>query len=367
MDNKMIRVAITQGDTNGIGYEVIFKALSDPTILELCTPIIYGSPKVAAYHRKALNMQANFSIIANASEAQDGRVNMLNTTDEEVKVDLGTPTPESAKAARTAIDRAADDWEAGLFDVLVSAPCTAEAINQASSVGTYIAQRSEPAPKVLTICQNGGLHLAVLAPEVPFDQLPSYINKENVTEMATLFYQSLKRDLRINNPRMALLSFNSTAGKEEEEVLKPVTDELREKKVYAFGPFPADEFFGNGQYSFFDGVMAMYHDQGLIPFKLLSEGRGIELTSGLSGVLTSAAHGPAFDIAGKGCADESALRNAIYTAIDACRARADYDEPLANPLKKLYHERRDDSEKVRFKAPAVPKEQKSPRSQGEEG
>ena len=355
MDNKMIRVAITQGDTNGIGYEVIFKALSDPAILELCTPIIYGSPKVAAYHRKALNMQANFSIIADASEAQDGRVNMLNTTDEEVKVDLGTPTPESARAARAALDRAALDWESGLFDVLVSAPCTPEALGEAASVGAYLAQRSEPAPKVLTICQNGGLQLAVLAPESPINQLSTYITKENVNAAATLFYQSLKRDLRINNPRMALLAFNPTPGKEEQEVLTPVTDELREQKVYAFGPFAADEFFGQGQYTSFDGVLAMYHDQGLIPFKLLSEGSGIELTTGLKGVLTSAAHGPAFDIAGKGTADERALRNAIYTAIDACRARADYDEPLVNPLKKLYHERRDDSEKVRFKAPAAPK------------
>ena len=356
MDNQLIRVAITQGDTNGIGYEVIFKALSDPAILELCTPIIYGSPKVAAYHRKALNMQANFSIIAHASEAQDGRVNMLATTDEEVKVDMGNSTPESAAAARTALDCAAADWAAGLFDVLVAGPSTAAGFNHAVSAGAYLAQRHDPAPEVLTIRKSGGFHLAVLAPEVPVDQLSAYINKENIVATATQFYQSLKRDLRINNPRIALLAFNSIPGKEEEEVLRPVTDELREQKVYAFGPYPADDFFGSGQYLSFDGVLAMYHDQGSIPFKLLSEGQGIELTCGLPGVLAAAAHGPAFDIAGKGNADESALRNAIYTAIDACRARADYDEPLANPLKKLYHERRDDSEKVRFKAPSAPKE-----------
>lgn len=356
MDNKMIRVAITQGDTNGIGYEIIFKALSDPSILELCTPIIYGSPKVAAYHRKALNMQANFSIISKAEDAQDGRVNMLNTTDEEIKVDLGTPTAESTKAALTALDRAAADWEAGLFDVLVTAPTTTEATDGLLSCGAYIAHKSETAPKVLTICQNGGLHLAVLTPGVPLNQTSTYVNKENVSVMATLFYQCLKRDLRINNPRVALLALNPAPGKEEEEVLRPVTEELREQKVYAFGPYTADDFFGNGQYAAFDGVLAMYHDQGLIPFKMLAEGRGIELTAGLRGVATAPAHGPAFDIAGKGAADESALRNAIYTAIDACRARKAYDEPLADPLKKLYHERRDDSEKVRFKAPFPPKE-----------
>ena len=350
----MIRVAITQGDTNGIGYELIFKVLSDPAILELCTPIIYGSPKVAAYHRKALNMQANFSIISKGQDIQDGRVNLLNTNDEEVKVDLGVVTPDSVKASCQSLDRALADWQDGLFDVLVTSPMSAEALD-GKPMSEYLSK--EAGGHALDILSNDGLHLAILAPGVPLSDVATYITKDNVTEKATLFFQALKRDLRINNPRIALLTYNPVAGKEEEEVLAPVIDELREQKVYAFGPFAAGQFFGSGAYSSFDGVLAMYQDQGLIPFNILTESRGVHLTAGLKGIHVSPSVDPGFEIAGKGCADESCLRNAIYTAIDACRARYSYDEPLANPLKKLYHERRDDSEKVRF---TVPKKQENP-------
>lgn len=351
----MIRVAITQGDTNGIGYELIFKVLSDPALLELCTPIIYGSAKVAAYHRKALNMQANFSIITKAQDAQDGRVNLLNTIDEEVKVDLGTATPESAKASSLSLDRAMADWQEGLFDVLVTAPVSAESLN-GKPLCDYLAEASGNKGKALDILSYDCLHLAILASGASVSEAAAQITKENVTEKAIMFFQSLKRDLRINNPRIALLTYNPMPGKEEEEVLTPVTDELREQKVYAFGPFTADQFFATGTHSSFDGILAMYHDQGVIPFNILTESRGVHLTAGLPGIHVSTSVGPCFEIAGKGVADESSLRNAIYTAIDACRARQDYDEPLANPLKKLYHERRDDSEKVRF---TIPKKQEN--------
>ena len=358
MGNKKIRIAITHGDTNGIGYEVIFKAFSEPAMLELCTPIIYGSPKVAAYHRNALGTDASFTIISKAEDAVDDRINLLTVFDEEIKVELGHPSKDAGAAALKALDCAMRDYKAGLFDVLVTAP-----INKNNIQGEgfdfcghteYIEERAGEGSKSLMILFENSLRVALLTTHLPVKDIAAAVTKERIKEKATILFDSLKRDFRVANPRMAILGLNPHAGddgllgSEEKDIIAPAVEELTAEGVNVFGPYPADGFFGNGSYRAFDGILAMYHDQGLAPFKALSSGNSVNYTAGLPIVRTSPGHGTAYDIAGKGVADESSFRNAIYAAIDIFRNRGDYDEPLQNPLKKLYHERKDDSDKVRF-------------------
>lgn len=361
MEDRQIRVAITHGDTNGVGYEVILKTFSDPAILELCTPIIYGSPKAAAYHRKMLNIETNFSIISKAEDAKDGRVNMLTTFDEEVKIDVGQPSKEAGEAALKALERAMEDYRAGLYDVLVTAPINKNNIqsDKFNFCGhtEYIESKAGDGNKALMILMNGSLRVALVTTHLPIKDVAQAITKEAIVEKTRIFHRALKRDLRIDSPRIAVLALNPHAGDngllgtEEQEIIIPAINELEESGVQAFGPYPADGFFGSGMYDRFDGIMAMYHDQGLAPFKALAIEDGVNYTAGLPIIRTSPDHGTAYDIAGKGLADESSFRQAIYTAIDIYRNRANYDEPLANPLPKLYHEKRDESEKTRFTMP----------------
>ncbi|MBO5185488.1 MAG: 4-hydroxythreonine-4-phosphate dehydrogenase PdxA [Prevotella sp.] len=362
MEDKIIRVAITHGDTNGVGYEVILKTFQEQGMLELCTPIIYGSPKAAAYHRKALNIDTNFSIISKAEDAQPGRINMLTTFEEEVKIELGQPSPEAGKAALNALDRAMADYRAGLYDVLVTAPINKNTIQNENfkfpGHTEYIEHHLGNGNKALMIMMNGNLRVALVTTHLPIKDVAKAITKEAVIEKARIFHDTLKRDLRIDNPRIAVLALNPHAGDngllgtEEQEIIIPAIKELEAAGVQAFGPYPADGFFGSGTYNKFDGVMAMYHDQGLAPFKTIAAEEGVNYTAGLPVIRTSPDHGTAYDIAGKGIADENSFRQAIYTAIDIYRNRKNYDEPKANPLPKLYHEKRDDSDKARF---AVPK------------
>ena len=366
MENRKIRVAITHGDTNGIGYEIIFKTFAEPAMLELCTPIIYGSPKVAAYHRNALGIQANFTIINKVEDAVDGKVNLLTTFDEDVKVDMGQPSKEAGTAALKALDRAMEDYKAGGYDVLVTAPINK---NDIQSDGfrfcghtEYIQEKVGEGKKALMILAGNSLRVALVTTHLPIAEVASAITKEAIVEKCTIFNEALRRDFNVSAPRIAVLSLNPHAGdggvigNEEENVIKPALDELEAAGVKAFGPFAADGFFGQGMYTAFDGVLAMYHDQGLAPFKTIVGGEGVNITAGLPIVRTSPDHGTAYDIAGKGVADETSFRTAVYKAIDIFRNRINYDEPMQNPLQKLYHERRDDSEKVRFAVPKKPKQ-----------
>ena len=351
MQNGKIRVAITHGDTNGIGYEVILKCFEDPTMLELCTPIIYGSPKIAGYYRKALDMQLQFNNIAQAEEARDGRLNLLTVFDEEVNINMGQQTPESEEAARKSIERAWNDVEAGVVDVLVTAP----------AAGNNALSRD---PRALSMLINDDLRIALVTKNVAIKDVSEAITKQIIAEKAATLHTCLKRDLRISNPRIAVLALNPHAGangllgEEEQEVIKPAIEELEQNGIQAFGPYAADTFFGNGEFTKFDAVLAMYYDQGMAPFKAIAPDCGVRFTAGMPYVITAPDHGSCFDIAGQNKANESAMRNAIYLAIDVARNRADYDEPLANPLPKLYHEKRDDSEKVRFAIPKAKEQQK---------
>ena len=361
MEERKIRVAITQGDTNGVGYEVILKVFSDPNILELCTPIIYGSPKIASYHRKTLNLEVPYTIINHAEEARDGRVNLLACFDDEIKIEIGQPSQEAGAAALKALDRAMTDYRSELYDVLVTAPINKATIQSPSfhfpGHTEYIETSVGEGQKALMILMNETLRVALVTTHLPIKDIAKAITKEGIIEKATIFHKALKRDFRISSPRIAVLSLNPHAGdngllgSEEKDIILPAIEELADKGIQAFGPFAADGFFGSGAYDHFDGVLAMYHDQGLAPFKTIALESGVNYTAGLPIVRTSPDHGTAYDIAGKGVADENSMRQAIFTAIDVFRNRKFYDEPLQNPLPKLFHEKREDGDKARFARP----------------
>ena len=361
MEERKIRVAITQGDTNGVGYEVILKVFSDPNILELCTPIIYGSPKIASYHRKTLNLDVPYTIINHAEEARDGRVNLLACFDDEIKIEIGQPSQEAGAAALKALDRAMTDYRSKLYDVLVTAPINKATIQSPGfhfpGHTEYIETSVGEGQKALMILMNETLRVALVTTHLPIKDIAKAITKDGIIEKATIFHKALKRDFRISSPRIAVLSLNPHAGdngllgSEEKDIILPAIEELADKGIQAFGPFAADGFFGSGAYDHFDGVLAMYHDQGLAPFKTIALESGVNYTAGLPIVRTSPDHGTAYDIAGKGVADENSMRQAIFTAIDVFRNRKFYDEPLQNPLPKLFHEKREDGDKARFARP----------------
>ena len=358
MEQNKIKIGITQGDVNGIGYEVILKAFEDPTIFELCTPIVYGSPKVMTYHRKALELETSFSIINSASEAMHGRLNVVNCCDDEVKVELGKPSHESGKAAFDALERAMAEYKEGKFDVLVTAPIHKQMIQSESFTfpghTEYIEQCVGEGSKALMILANEKLRVALVTGHIPVAKISSVLTQELIQEKLATFSASLKQDFGIGAPRIAVLALNPHAGDggvigtEEETIITPAIKAMREQGVLCFGPYPADGFMGSGAFSRFDGVLAMYHDQGLIPFKVMAMESGVNFTAGLPIIRTSPDHGTAFDIAGKNEASADSFRQALYMAIDIYRNRNSNDEAYRNPLRKLYYEKRDDSDKLKL-------------------
>ena len=358
MEQTKIKVGITQGDVNGIGYEVILKAFEDPTMLELCTPIVYGSPKIMTYHRKALEMETSFTIINSASEAVHGKINVINCCDDEVKVELGKPNKESGKAAFDALEKAMTEYKEGKYDVLVTAPIHKQMIQSESFTfpghTEYIEQSVGEGNKALMILANDCLRVALATGHIPVSKVASTLTQELIVEKLTIFNASLKSDFGIGAPRIAVLALNPHAGDggvigtEEETIITPAIKEAREQGILCFGPYPADGFMGSGAFSHFDGVLAMYHDQGLAPFKTLAMENGVNFTAGLPIIRTSPDHGTAFDIAGKNQASADSFRQAIYMAIDIHRNRKRDAEANHNPLRKLYFEKRDDSDKLKL-------------------
>lgn len=358
MEDHRIRVGITHGDINGIGYEIILKTFADPAMLELCTPIIYGSPKVASYHRKSLNLQTNFSIVSSASEAAHNKLSVVNCTDDEIKVEFSKPDPEAGKAALDALEKAIEEYKAGLIDVLVTAPINKHTIQseEFSFPGhtEYIEKKMDNGEKSLMILMRGGLRVALVTGHIPINRIANSITGENIREKLSLFNRSLKEDFSIDSPRIAVLALNPHAGdegllgREEQEIIIPAIEGMKAKGMLCYGPYSADGFMGSGNYTRFDGILAMYHDQGLIPFKLLAMDEGVNFTAGLSIVRTSPAHGTAYDITGRGIANEESFRQAVYTAIDIFRNRRNNKAAHKNPLRKQYYERRDDSDKLKL-------------------
>jgi 4-hydroxythreonine-4-phosphate dehydrogenase len=343
MENKPIIAGISQGDINGIGYEVIIKALSDPMIVDICTTIVYGSPKVAAYHRKALNINNfNFNNIRTADEAHAKKVNMINCLDDNVRVELGKSTPQGGEAAFISIERAVEDVLNKKTDVLVTAPIDKQNIQskdfQFKGHTDYLKAKAG-VNEVLMFMIGDSLRIGVATDHVPLKKVPELITTDVLVRKIRLMNHSLLVDFGIRKPRIAVLGLNphagdnSLLGTEEAEIITPAINQTQKEGILAFGPFPADGFFGAGSFTKFDGILAMYHDQGLAPFKALSFDSGVNFTAGLPFVRTSPVHGTAFSIAGKGEASENSFRQALFLACDIFRNRQMYAEISKNPLK----------------------------------
>ena len=358
----LLKVGITQGDTNGVGYELIFKTFAENTMFEICTPVVYGSTKIAQTHRKALNLNVPFKTIGQAEQAEEGTLSLINCLDD-AKVNFGQIEKEAGHAAFIALERATADLRAGRIDVLVTAPICKSAIQSEafpfSGHTEYLADRlkKEEGEQPLMILTNEMMRIALVTTHLPLSDVSKVINKEIIVDKIKSFYKTLRRDFLLSNPRIAVLGLNphngdeGVMGEEESTHIIPAIQEMAEAGIPCYGPYAADGFFGSAAYHHFDGVLAMYHDQGLAPFKALSMDDGVNFTAGLSYVRTSPDHGTAFDIAGKGEASENSIRQAIYLAIDIYLHRAADDLAHENPLPKLYHEKREDSERQRHTLP----------------
>ena len=341
-----MKIAITAGDPNGIGYEVILKALEDPKILELFTPVIYGSARAAQHYRRMMDLpNVQLNQINDADQAKEGFASIITVT-EDSQPEPGVSTPQAGKDAFAALEAAVADLRAGKVDALVTAPINKKNIQSETfdfpGHTEYLEASYGDGAKALMILATETLRVALVTTHLPIGQLAGAITRENIVEKLTIFARSLHRDFACDNPRIAVLALNPHAGEEgllgteETEVIAPAIAEAREAGIQAFGPYPADGFFGSGAYTRFDGVLAMYHDQGLAPFKTIAMDRGFNFTAGLPYVRTSPDHGTGYDIAGQGVASAQSMREAIYAAIDIVRNRAIEDKAHANPLKRQF-------------------------------
>ncbi len=343
MNKKAIIAGISHGDINGIGYEVIIKALLDVAANDIFIPIVYGSPKVAAYHRKALNIN-NFSFnnIRTPEEARPKKANLINCLDDNIRVELGKSTVQGGEAAFISLERAVADLINGKTDVLITAPIDKKNIQSEKfrfSGHTEYLKTMAGVDDVLMFMVSESMKIGFATGHIPLSEVPGLITADLLVRKLKLMNQSLIIDFAIRKPRIAVLGLNphagdsSLLGKEETEIIIPAIQKVQQEGILAFGPFPADGFFGAGSFIKFDGILSMYHDQGLAPFKALSFDTGVNFTAGLPFVRTSPVHGTAFQIAGKGEASENSFRQAIYLACDIFRNRQMYAEITQNPLK----------------------------------
>ncbi len=342
MDKKPIVAGITQGDMNGIGYEIIIKALSDPEIADLCVPVVYGSPKVAAYHRKVLNI-TNFSFnnIRSAAEAHPKKVNLVNCLGDDVHVELGKSTPEGGQASLAALEAAVADLTAGRIDVLVTAPIDKSNIQSDKfrfNGHTDYLRAKTGSHEALMLMISESMKIGFVTEHMPLKDVPGSITTGNILGKLRLLNRSLLQDFAIRGPRIGVLSLNPHAGDggllglEEKEIIIPAIAKANEEGILAFGPYSSDGFFGSGAFSRFDAVLAMYHDQGMGAFKALAFDTGVNFTAGLQVIRTSPVHGTAFDITGRNEASGNSMRQAIYAAADIFRNREMYHEMMRNPL-----------------------------------
>lgn len=340
---KKLVVGITQGDSNGIGYETIIKAFSDERMLELCTPVIYGSSKIFGFYRKQLHNigQINTNVISSAREAHPKRVNILNCLPENVFVEPGLSTPESAKAAIASLGKGVEDLKEGSIDVLVTAPINKRAMNNEGfgfTGHTEYLKKAFEAEDVTMIMVSDQLKVGIVTSHIPLKEVPGALTVEKILKKLRAMKHSLERDFGISSPKIAVLGLNphcgdgGLLGDEEQSVILPAINAANEEDILAFGPYSADGFFGLGNYSKFDATLAMYHDQGLAPFKAIAFESGVNYTAGLPAVRTSPDHGTAYEKAGKDMADPRSMISAIYTAMDIYRNREAFDALQAGKM-----------------------------------
>lgn len=342
MSNK-IKIGISIGDINGIGLEVILKTLSETKILDYCTPIVYGHTKVASYHRKALGISDfAFNVINNPDAANPKKANLINCWEEDVKVELGVSNETGGKYALLSLEKATEDLVNGHIDALVTAPINKHNIQSDNfkfpGHTEYLQERSK-SNDVLMFLLSDDVRVGVVTGHIPVGDVPKSITKEKIVKKLQLMNDSLKKDFWIEKPKIAVLGLNPHAGdngllgKEEENIISPAIHEAFDKGIICFGPFPADGFFGKGSYKQFDAVLAMYHDQGLVPFKTIAFGSGVNYSAGLNVIRTSPDHGTGYDIAGKNIADPSSFIEAVFTAIHIVKNRREQEDLLRNQLR----------------------------------
>jgi 4-hydroxythreonine-4-phosphate dehydrogenase len=343
-ENKPV-IGLSCGDINGIGLELIIKTVGDTRLLEMCTPVIFASNKVLNFYRKSLpDINFNFSTIKDSSRVNHKQVNLYNCWEEEVAVSPGLLNDTGGKYAVLSLVTAAQALKEGKLDGLVTAPIHKKNTHSEEFNFTghtpYLKNLFE-VPDVVMLMVAENMRVALVTEHVAVKDISTFITKENIISKLQILNNALKKDFGIDKPKIAVLGLNPHAGDEglvgteEEEIIKPAIKEAKYKDIFCFGPYSADAFFARGQYEKFDAVLAMYHDQGLIPFKSLATGEGINYTAGLAGIRTSPDHGVAFDIAGKNKADEASFREAIFKCIDIINARKEYANQHKNPLKKI--------------------------------
>ena len=337
-----LKIGITCGDANGVGLEVIMKTFLDNRMHQICTPVIYASSKLVSQHRKLLNLtEFNYQTIKSSNDIILRKNNVMNLWEDDMNVEWGKPTETSGIFALRTIDAAINDLRENKIHAVVTAPINKHAMPQAQfphrGHTEYFAAKFNT-PDYLMFLVSETLKVAIVTGHVPVQEAAKHITQEKIISKLKLMHKSLKRDFGIRKPRIAVLGLNPHAGdngligKEEQEIIIPAVKKASEENMVVYGPYSADGFFGAGSYTKFDAVLAMYHDQGLIPFKSLSFTSGVNYTAGLPIVRTSPDHGTAYDIAGKNQASETSIREAIYMACDIVRQREQTDEITANPL-----------------------------------
>ncbi|MCK9254929.1 MAG: 4-hydroxythreonine-4-phosphate dehydrogenase PdxA [Bacteroidales bacterium] len=325
-----LKIGITHGDINGISYEVIIKTLSDTRLISNIIPIIYGSPKVLAYYRKALNNNSQTITINSVEDAKARNINVINCNSDDVRVEMGLSTEMAGLASYQALEKAVQDLKSNKIDIIVTAPINKKNIQAAGfnfPGHTEFFAKEFNSKNHLMILMNDAIKIGVVTGHIPLSEVPSAISQELILEKLNTLNQSLKNDFLIKKPRIAVLSLNphcgddGLIGKEEKTIIIPAIEQAKNQDILAFGPYPADGFFGAALYKKFDAVLAMYHDQGLAPFKVIAFEDGVNYTAGLPIVRTSPAHGTAYEITGKNIASEQSFRSALYKAVDIYKNR----------------------------------------------
>ncbi len=340
----LVKVGISHGDINGIGYEVIIKAFANSALQDLCIPIVYGSSKIASYHKKTVDFKDfNFNLIKHINQAKNKRVNIFNIIEKEVKIELGQSTSIAGKLAFESLEAAVKDLKNNDIDVLVTAPINKKNIQSEGfkfpGHTEYLADKFNETNGLMLMVADD-LRIGTITGHMPINEVPQAITEELIIKKIKILNNALIRDFNIRRPKIALLGLNPHAGDcgllgaEEQNIIKPAINKvLDDNGITAFGPFPADGFFAAKEYKDFDAVLAMYHDQGLIPFKTIAFNGGVNYTAGLPVVRTSPAHGTAYDLAGKNEASAESFKEAVLLAIDIFKKRKMYDELNKNPLK----------------------------------
>ncbi len=338
--SEKIVVGISIGDVNGIGIEVILKTFEDKRMLDFCTPVIFGSTKTISFHKKKLNVTAHINGVMSIKQIVHNKINLVNIWKEEIPIELGTPTKISGEFAFKSLEAATNHLKEGTVDVLLTAPINKENIQSDTfnfpGHTEFLADKLEG--ESLMILMSDSLRVGLITGHIPVSKISENITPELIEKKVAIMHKSLIEDFGINKPKIAVLGLNphcgdnGVIGSEDDEIIKPTIAKIQESGKVIFGPYAADGFFGSNNYKQFDGILAMYHDQGLAPFKALSFGNGVNYTAGLSKIRTSPDHGTAYEIAGKNTADATSFKTALFSALEIFKKRSEYKKLTHNPL-----------------------------------